>query len=418
MELKDYISFLLAIIGLFGVGGIALYRKHILKLNQDNIAKSFAETVSKLSSSSTSEMYSSAILLRRYFDKNSSFGIGGAPLAKDTINVISSMLRIDNIDPHLQKILADSLKEAPDLIKADFQGVNLYKAVLGKKNLDMTGADFYKADLSSASFKDKDSEENGVILKKAVFSGAILNKTNFTGADLKEANFSGAILNKTNFTGADLVGANFSGALLNKTNFTGADLAGANFEDANFIDPNFNKCKHKPQEIVDYENSTKTSKVKNIFISHPNPKRQTLEQQVVYNSIMHQLKECKINAIELSYTPDRNERLDKFISNIEGSNGMLVFDFKRFKVTEGQYLPNGGLTDKETIGHVSSRWVYLEAGMGLMRKLPTFIVTDLEDKECIFNGIITKNIAKIENCNNNNLISLNKKIEAWVEKIG
>jgi len=377
MELKDYISWIITLVGIFGLGGLALYTRYILKANQNNITKSFEETVSKLSSNSTSEMYSSAILLRRYFDKTSSFGVGGAPLAKDTISVIASMLKIENIDSGLQKILADSLKEAPDLIKADLQEVNLYKAVLGKKNLNMSGADFYNADLSEASFKDKDSENEGVILKGAVFRGALLYGTNFTGADLE----------------------------------------GANFKKAKFKNTNFTNCKNKPAEVVAYLDSSTRPRNKTIFISHPNPTRQTMEQQVVYNSIIENLKRCDINIIELLYTADRRERLSRFISNIEDSDGMLVFDFKRLKITKGEYLSEEAQNPKEVFGHVSSRWVYLEAGMGLMHKLPTYVITDLTDSECIFNGIIGKDIVKIENYKKNNLTILNTKINNWIDRI-
>ena len=70
-------------------------KSRLLKDNQKQLTESFESLVVKLSSNKISEKISSAILLRKFFDKDSSLGIGDAPLTKDTVNVISSMLKIE-----------------------------------------------------------------------------------------------------------------------------------------------------------------------------------------------------------------------------------------------------------------------------------------------------------------------------------
>jgi hypothetical protein len=173
------------------------------------VKESFESVVGKLSSESEIEKISAAILLRRFFDKNSEFGIGKTPYRIETINIIASILRSSPIGL-FQKVLADSLAYAEDLCDADFQRANLQNAYLGSKNnrkVNLSRADFFQANLSKASL-------NGVTANNAVFYNAILVGTVFKNADLRNSNFQNTDLLKANFINARLENSNFEGAII------------------------------------------------------------------------------------------------------------------------------------------------------------------------------------------------------------
>jgi len=67
---------------------------------------------------------------------------------------IEPVLRPSQPPGNFQKLLADALTKAPKelLAGADIQKANLQNAWLGQ--IDLPEADFYRADLSDASFKE------------------------------------------------------------------------------------------------------------------------------------------------------------------------------------------------------------------------------------------------------------------------
>jgi hypothetical protein len=150
------------------------------------VGKSFSTVIEALASKEEVKQLSAAILLRRFFDPKTEYGIAGTPYATEAVNVIASMLRSETLSQKMQKLLADGLAYAPDLRHADLQKANLTDAYLGK-GVDCSGADFFCADLTRASLQ----RLTGV---KTVFYGATLHKTVLAGADLRGANFKGADL--------------------------------------------------------------------------------------------------------------------------------------------------------------------------------------------------------------------------------
>ncbi|MGD9009226.1 MAG: pentapeptide repeat-containing protein [Desulfobacteraceae bacterium] len=103
----------------------------------------------------------------------------------------------------------DNLANAREL---DLSGAKAMDAYWAKT--DFTYADFYKAVLSKASFRNSR-------LTGAQFRETVLTDTVFIGADCTDANFKMA----------DLRGADFSQANLEKTMFNNAKLFGAKFKD-------------------------------------------------------------------------------------------------------------------------------------------------------------------------------------------
>jgi hypothetical protein len=147
-------------------------------------------------------------MLRRFFDEKTEQGGRGTPYAAEALNVIAATLR--NIETgSFQKLLADGLAYAPDLRGADLQKTNLQGARLGGErgvlNVDISHADFYKADLTLASLRNATA-------RNAVFYQARLANTVLRGADLRGANFYEADLLGARFDGAQLGGANFANA--------------------------------------------------------------------------------------------------------------------------------------------------------------------------------------------------------------
>src|SRR5205085_6403415 len=127
--------------------------------------------------------------------------------AKEAVAVIAALLR-ETEAGNFQKLLADGLGYARSLTYADLQGCNLQNAYLGARPdraVDLTGADFFQSDLTSASLR-------GAHAPNAVFYGATLHDTVFEGCDLTDADFREADLLGARFAGARLEGARFDGA--------------------------------------------------------------------------------------------------------------------------------------------------------------------------------------------------------------
>jgi Pentapeptide repeats (8 copies) len=178
------------------------------------VGASFASTVEALASENDTTRMAGAVLLRRFFDRQTEQGTRGTPYVKEAIELIAGMLR-EELPPRIQKVLADGLRYAADLQRADLQHCNLQNAYLGWKSDDdrgvnLTEADLYESNCSRASFKK-------ACLHKTVFFRADLTKASMidadcTEADLREANLAGANLTGANLAGAQIGGADFAGA--------------------------------------------------------------------------------------------------------------------------------------------------------------------------------------------------------------
>lgn len=205
------------------------------------VGAAFKDVVDSLASDNATLRMAAAILLRRFFDTRSEQGAAGLSYASEALAVIAALLRESSTGP-LQKVLADGLRYAPSLAKADLQGCNLTSAYLGQKAgdtmvVDLTDADLFKANLPEASLK-------GVKAPGAVFFGAslinaVLSGTNLAGADFRNADLTGA-----DFRNAELSGARFGGAAMEGARFTGALHAPA--EVAAYLDKDSPETKAGP----------------------------------------------------------------------------------------------------------------------------------------------------------------------------
>lgn len=183
------------------------------------VGAAFKDIVTSLSSDNETLRMAAAILLRRFFNVRSEQGAGRLSYANEAVAVIAGLLRSPETG-EIQKLLADGLRYAPSLVRADLQGCNLTGSYLGRKKgdkkvVDLTNADLFKANLTEASLK-------GVKAPGAVFVEATLTGTVLSGTDLTGADFRGAELNGADFRGAQLNGAKFDGAHIDGAQFSGA----------------------------------------------------------------------------------------------------------------------------------------------------------------------------------------------------
>ena len=408
------------------------YTSFITRTNRKNIGEAFRQTVGGLSSKDIEVQMSSAVLLRRFFDSKSEYGVGRTPYARDTINVIAAILK-SLPTGYLQKTLADGIRFAPNgyLQNADFQGSNLSSALLNKKeatdnhkNSNFEGTDFFQANLSQATLRNS-------TLIGAVFCEATLYETRFNNSQLQKSNFSGSSLHGTNFSDANLTGASFAGSVLRKVNFEGTNLTDANFKDATLIDVHFARtdltntnfenttlnnmnlkdvalsnakftgthfininfadadvtnvsfintkhsdCKRPPKSIIDISHQPDESKPYTIFISRPGIL--DASQELFLTNIKDKIKMLKkFETKELGRDQYRHQEvLSDLVENIHGCSAMIVLGFKSTHVVSGTYRYCTPDAEPLNDRFLSTPWNHIEVGIAISQKMPTLMLID------------------------------------------
>lgn len=226
-------------------GALGILKYFSYRTRRDRISlvgQAFNSTVEGLSSNAEAKKLAAAILLRRFFDKETEQGAAGTPYEREAVAVIAALLR-NTPTGELQKLLADGLAYASSLQGADLQECNLSRAYLGQRPrtavahasvrllaagrrtqprsaggangqpdtpapatpIDLTVADLFHADLTSASLR-------GAVARNAVFYTAVARGTVFEEAHLEGADFRQAELEGARFAGAWIEGARFEGA--------------------------------------------------------------------------------------------------------------------------------------------------------------------------------------------------------------
>lgn len=377
MDLSVYvgiISSLLAILGTFYAIAKYYINRHSNNIKQEiakeklvSIQNSFNTIVGKLSSDNMSEKIASAILLRRFFDKDSEFGVDNtAPFSSSAINVIAAILRYEKTSD-FQKILGDSLKHCPKLQSIDFQRTNLKNVYFSSNNdipIDISESDFYGADLSHASLRN-------IIAKKCQFYESRLCNTVFRNANLTKANFMYSDLDGSNFEDAILTEANFQNAINIPTNISEhLDKEGI-YRD---------KC---PEETYN------SSKSKSIFIATPGTV--TNNQKMILDYVITRIKSFNLETITLP-----REKYQYFgISNeikrkIQTSDGVIVLGFCDIKIKEGIYRDN---TEEEKVLkdiNIISPWIHTEIGIAIGSSKSVLLIQEKEDE--INEGTFEKDI--------------------------
>lgn len=173
------------------------------------VGSSFLAIVEGLASENSTKRMAAAVLIRRFFDRSTEQGAAGTPYVKESVALIAGMLREEQ-PPRLQKVLADGLRYAGNLERADLQYCILSNVLLGKRrgdrqNVNLSEADLFNADCTNASMRE-------IIAIRTVFLGAVLERAILIDADCREADFRDAKLAGAEFAGARIGGARFAGA--------------------------------------------------------------------------------------------------------------------------------------------------------------------------------------------------------------
>ena len=176
----------IAVVGALLASALAILKYFNYRTRRDRISlvgQAFSSTVDGLSSDAEAKKLAAAILLRRFFDKETEQGAAGAPYEREAVAVIAALLR-NTPTGELQKLLADGLAYAP---------------------IDLSEADLFHADLTGASLRGavaRDAVFYTAIAREAVFEEAHLEGADFRESDLQGARFAGAWLERARFAGA------------------------------------------------------------------------------------------------------------------------------------------------------------------------------------------------------------------------
>lgn len=391
-----------AVVSLVAILGSVLifYRGYITRGNQKEITSAFKETIQGLSSNSVEVRMSSAILLRRFFDKNSEYGVGGTCFAKTTINVISAVLKTLPTND-FQKVLADTLRFSPDgdLKSADFQGANLSKAFLA--NIDMKGADFFQANLSGTSLRDANLDET-------IFYESILIGTKLNGAKLRGANFTSAMLEKVDFKKADLSKARFENAFLKNVDFTGANLTDVCFNNA------YGYGNKGCPDIINQFKSTPNLN-SNIFISKPGVL--DVRQNHFVQNVIELIDSFGLSALEYNRSDYSNTNaLSKIAKKIHSCSAFIAFGFKSIHINDGVFRYS--TKDERIIKQefLSTPWNQVEIGIAIAMKKPILLLVDNNINDGAFDiQIIDELVTRMEikSC----LETKNNNVSSWIKLI-
>lgn len=366
MTLSDSLQ-VISVAVVFSAVGYGLFRGlydiiHRRAHEREEYLRSFHATVERLSSGNPSEQLASAVLLRRFFETDQNRRDAG--LRIETINVISSMLRILPTGV-FQKTLGDGLAYATDLTGADLQRTNLQDVFLGRKDggsrIQLSRADLFTADLSSALLQNVDGRE-------AIFYNAILFRTQIKDCDFSNANFRNAELAGVRFTKVRLDGADFQGA------------SGVPPEIAERLVNGLFHPKNKEEEEFSTAGSGNGRKV---FFSMPGCL--TKQEEAVTKAYKAVLESRDYEVIY--YQRDEYPQYGQFTrirKSLEDAAAAIVFGFAQTDIESGVRFR--GTAKEARIEHetLPTPWNGIEAGMALMRGLPVLLVKDAAVSSGVF----------------------------------
>ena len=399
-ELTSLVGVISAVIG--GVLGIFKYFQYRTRRDKlISVRQSFEAVAKSLASNDEVERLAGAILLRRFFDPKTEVGIDGPlqsallrrflhgkpkepPYSKEAVYVTAAILRSQTTG-NFQKLLADGLAFAPNLIGADLQRTNLQFAYLGRRLMPIKGktdhlSDEQKIGLSSTDKEKTDPsfKEVKTDLRRADFYRADLSNASLKGARAQKAVFYQARMLNTVLTDADLSGANFFEADLNGAQFKGALLNGASFEGARNIPPIIaSKLDERDRyQVGEVEASPRTSETRQIrvFISKPGFLDYPRQQHV--SSVQARLEAEGMIPQTLERPYPQFGAIGEIHRLMSDCAGAVIFGFKQLEVREGLWRSSTP-EEKQVKDHfLPTPWNQFEAGMAAMLALPMFVVCE------------------------------------------
>lgn len=403
------------------LSGVILYviTKVVRTNNQkrQDTQEQFNQVVDQLSKDNETSQLSAAIILRRFFDAV----IDKDRFRKETINVISSMLKIHPTGIY-QKTLGDGLAYAGNLNYADLQRTNLQDLYLGKKNekddelekqglkldtndddswkITMDFTDMYGANLSYALVEN-------IVGFGTVFNSAILNHTNIKNCTFRKADFKYADLTNVYFENVILEGSNFKGAKgipeemnshlewINKGTKDEAYI----YKDANYL--TIDKTKKKGGGH------------KTVFFSMPGSLTASEEALTLFYRDILKKRGIEPNYYKRDHYP-KDSQLTKVKESILQSNAMIAFGLKQIEIKSGRLNPDRKEIEEEV--WLPTPWNEIEVGMGVMANLPILLVRDDKIEIGVFDKVISEyKIKTLPSATPLENIETNEEFKKWLD---
>lgn len=390
-KLPDLITILTAVLATMGVAA-AYARSRIMKESRRIVGQAFRETVEGLSSDKDEVKTASAIILRRFLDPKSEFGIGRAPFQPEAINVAAALLK-DMPTGKVQKILAETFAHAEPscLDKLDLQGANLSGAYLA--GIKLTHGDFFRARIFSASFRN-------ATLESAQFREAILKNVNFRGAVLKGADFAEAYLENVDFSGADLEGVSgLDEAILKRITGLPAHLN---------VQPT--DASNHPKLVGEVKRLSK----KKIFLSRPSSLND--QQARIFRFVLDILTARGIDAVQLPPSDYcQVGSLAALMKTMKDCEALVVFGFRSFTIESGGFREfcEDGCSLENT--YLSSPWCQLETGIFLQKEAPILAISENGVAEGIFDPSIRDKSVDLLSLGEG-YGDISKQVQTWIDK--
>lgn len=382
-------------------GGILVALYQILSIYRSSVKRKadfnrtiFMDTLKGINSTNESQRISSAILLRRFLQRDKREGGSKLEYRDEVLSIISSLLRVVKYG-ELQKTLADSLSYSENLSNIDLQATNLQEAYLkprtGHNQISMIHADLYKSDLSYASFNHVDASHSA-------FCEAMMMRTVFRNCTLCHARFDRS----------DLYGARFIDCKLDGANFYGA----TNIPDEIQCKLNENGIYCPDTPATPYVSNKTTRKV---FVSCLG--NLTAEQDNCFSMIDNKLKKLGIETVRYSRLSYRNSgQINEIRAAMETCCAVLILGFKSVLVQSGYYRPNTDESKTLKGIAISTPWNGIEAGMASALKKPLLILSEQGISDGIFDeNINDKNLTRIPL--HANPIEIDKVLTRWISSI-
>ncbi|WP_282025949.1 pentapeptide repeat-containing protein [Limimaricola cinnabarinus] len=388
----DLFAVLGALLTIFA-GLYAFIRARWMKDSKRAVGLAFRETIEGLSSDKAEIRTASAIILRRFLDEGSEYGVGGAPFRHEAISIATALLKSSSAG-EVQKILCEILPLAkPEWLKEiDLQRANLSNAYLA--HIEIEEGDFFQAHIVSASFK-------GAKLSKCKFREAIIRRSSFRGADLRGSVFDGAHLEDIDFRGADLRGVSFNGAEIRNVDTTGATL---DSRTSGAIEPGLPNAATRTR-VGDQDLK--------VFLSRPS--RMNERQDGYFRLVRRAVEARNLHVVELpreDYSPLGS--LGAVVKAVDASHAMIAFGFGDYTIHHGAYrqfdLDGREIRDE----NLASPWCQIEAGMALQKGIPLLVVADPGVHEGIFEPHIADRLVQHVELRGQES-SLLKGLNEWVD---
>lgn len=365
-----------------------------LNTRKEEAKNSLNSIVTNLSAEDNTTKLSAAIMLRRFLDSKTS--VDFPYLKKETVNVISSMLKILPTGV-FQKTLADGLAYATDLSNVDLQRTNLQDIYLGRKDetrILLNNTDLFLSDLSYALIEHVDG--------KAIFYRSI-----FFCAQIKNCDFSGATFRET-----DLTNACFKNVILKDADFADAVNIPETIEKV-LIEQDGKRIYPHVEPVT----AKHSSFDKSIFFSMPSVMSKDNELLTKdYKVYLEGLGYKVIYYIKDDY-PCFGQ-LNKIREKILASSAMVAFGFKQTNIHDATFRPKTNNEEKWNDKWLSTPWNEIEVGMGLMKGMPILLVKDPLIDMGIFDEKLSECfVANVSTEDDSRKLAQNKEIVKWLSKI-